>query len=249
MYPSKSLVRKVSDSPYVSSKNKRRRSRSMQPKLNAGLQRYLSTRGTPNGVHEFTRIAQWDFRVQPAGITVGTNTASGFQITFYPGSIQVYNQATAPQSITIPGSGDLSALFDQIKIDKVEVRFINKNSTSPATGTVANNGTTIDLDTCIDFNDPTVPTSNTTVTQYDTCKSDCLSQDGKHTQYVTLKPMFQTLVSYTTLTSSNLPQRGYLPADEIPHYGIKGWVNGQSGSQSSTMRMIFKVHYKCKNVR
>ena len=145
------------------------------PRLNSGLQRYLSTRGTPNGVHEFTRLTSWDFRVQSTGITVGTNTAPGFQMTFYPSSIQVYNQATAPQSIPVPGAGDLLNLFDRIKLDKIEIRFINKNSTSPATGTVTNNGTTIDLDTCLDYNDATPPSNITTVTQYDSCKSDSLS--------------------------------------------------------------------------
>lgn len=61
--------------------------------------------------------------------------------------------------------------------------------------------------------------------------------------------MFQTLVSYTTTFNSNMANRGYIPTDEIPHYGIKGYVVGQQGSQCSTLRMIIKYHFKCKNVR
>ena len=61
--------------------------------------------------------------------------------------------------------------------------------------------------------------------------------------------MYQTLVSYTSLVNSNIAERGYIPTDEIPHLGLKGYVVGQSGSQCSTMRVIIKYVFKCKNVR
>lgn len=226
------LVRKVT------LEKKRKYSKPKQP---LGLTRYLNTRGTPQGVHEFKKTAWAEFNVTTAGIQVpgGGVYQPDFVIRFDLNNVVVIGAGST--TIPVPGITELAALFDQIKLDKVVVRFRSRNDSAPGAGG-ANAATFIG--TCFDFNDDDVATSST-IREYSNFKDDCIEPGGRE-HIRTLKPCYlMRITDDDGIGVASQTKRGYVNSgSSCRHYGLKGNITGPTGG--NVLQLSVEYVYKCK---
>lgn len=213
----------------------------------AGLQRYLSTRGTPNGVHEFTRNVWFNVATNGTGMdpAAGGVYQAEFGMRFNLGSVTLTAANVSTQGLGF-NFAELAALFDEIKLDKVEVTFRARQDSGAPSGAVTNWAT--QLATAIDYNDDS-PISVSQLREYSTFKDNIMEPGGKEHKRI-IRPKFVRLVSYTGGAGTNGYEtaQGYLtPIDSIAHYGLKGYVVGPNGG--SSLFISVKYFYKCKNTR
>lgn len=228
----------------------RKRKRAKVQSVPKSLRNYISTRGTPNGVHEFTRNVWGQFLCSNAGIAIPTGGAiqPEFAMRFDIGGVVFIAGGTSTNSLGL-GYPELSALFDQIKLDKVEVKFMARNDS--AQNGVGINSEAIRIATAIDYNDD-VPISETALREYGSFK-DAVIEPGGREMRVVLRPKFQEAVSYTGGAGTNgyRAQTGYVQATTlstgVAHYGLKGNVTGPTSG--TNLLISVKYFYKCKNTR
>jgi hypothetical protein len=93
----------------------------------SSLRLYLDKRGTPKGAYEINRTVSGEFTTGGSGFTIGATSSDAASFWFSPTQI-AYNVSTASTFYPITNAAELSALFDRIKIAKVELEF---HCTSP----------------------------------------------------------------------------------------------------------------------
>jgi len=232
---SSAIVRTVSmDRP-----KKRSRSAKSGVAVDAGLKRYLSVRGTPKGSYEFTRTITGRIAVTNVGITIGSANYAAGTWTVSPQALKLTSGVAGNvNTYNIVNAAEFSALFDKIKVDKVEFTFTSNFAGSASL--IANQFLFAE-----DDNDTT--TSPDQIRQMD-CK---VWQPGynatsfKHT----IRPKYQRLVYYTALASSYEPTQGYVVSDtDIPHYGLKMGVDTLTDT-SQLINFTAKIYFKCKELK
>jgi len=213
----------------------------------AMVPRYLRTRGTPNGVHEFKRTVFQSFNLNGNGIEIpngGTVYQQGMAIRF--GLTNVVFIGSGTQTVAVPGIAELTALFDQIMLDKVIVRFVCINDSAPISG--GNQNFACQIQSAIDYNSDTTVTA-ATLREYSNWKYDVIEPGGKVEHRRTLKPQYQRSITYTGGAGVNGVEgaRGFLASasGDIAHYGLLASVAG--GNQVSGFNIIVECYYKCKN--
>jgi hypothetical protein len=144
-----------------------------------------------------------------------------------------------------PNYGELSSLYDLIKIDKVEVTFtIQANEPTVA---AASPVTTPVFYICSDPNE-ILDNSLANVQQGRGCKMFHLTQDKDFTY--TIKPTYNKIVQYTSVLNSYAPSTGYVQSNiDIPHYGIKVAVDEPTTTQVHKLKMGVKVFMSLKDVK
>lgn len=230
----KRLVRKVS----MDSKSKKQ-------KL-AMVPRYLRTRGTPNGVHQFKRVVSATFNVNNLGIQIpgGGSYQTDFAIRF--GLQNCVFVGTGTTTVGVPGIAELTALFDQIRLDKVVVRIISQNDSSPILAGAQNFA--VGVSTAIDYNSDQ-PITSTQLREYSSWKFNVIEPGGVAEHKRTLKPMYQRAITYTGGAGLNGVEaaRGYIGSisGDISHYGLLGNIAG--GNQISSVLIFVEHYFSCKN--
>lgn len=226
-----------------SSKYKKRRT--MPSKVPMGLRRYLDKRGTPKGTYEIVRTVTGYVDHNPSGITVGAAQYETCVFVIDPTAITIQSGVISLNSnvFNIPNAAELSALWDKLKIDKVEFTF-----TSNEIGTVnAGANSPPLLIFAFDCNDRT--SSLDQIRQMD-CRT---WQPGYNANAfkITIKPAYQRLVYYTSTTSSYEPTRGYVVSDTaIPHYGLKmGIYQSSASSNGGRINWAAKVFFKLRELK
>lgn len=241
-----SIYRTVSN-PNSSSKKRRRTEKSTSSRVSMplSLQRYINTRGTPDGTYELCRTVTGNFTVIPAGIQIGLANYEGATFVVNPQSLQlVSGVAGNTNTWNIPNASEMAALWDKVKIDKVEYSF---TCTTP---TVTNSGTGQLPLFLFAEDDNDTAASLTSVSQMN-CKS---WQPGWNTTKFTMvnKPRYQRIVYYTAALSSYEPTRGYVVSDTaIPHYGLKMAIQQPPSAASNGMLVQFaaKIFFKFKELK
>lgn len=208
------------------------------------LQRYLNLRGTPKGVYEIRRTVSGYWDAGPTGIAVGAGTYDAATFVVDSTSLQIQSGVLGNTvTIPIPNAAELGALWDKLKIDRCDFTFYNTNAS------VANSGNQQLPFYLFAFD------SNDRVASTDSIKQmeNRSWQPGYNaTSFkISVKPQFQRLVYYTSLTSSYEPTRGYVVSDTaIPHYGLKFCIN-QTAAASNAHRVSFTcdIHFKLKELK
>lgn len=214
-----------------------------------GLQRYLKLRGTPAGVYEIVRTATGNLPIVNSGWNNGTVTWQASCIAFYPEYVAMFDPtgATILYSMTIPNYAEIAALFDNVKIDKVEIEIHG----CYASAQNSSNGQVIPLLGGFDNNDRTCSLDQIKQIQNKTIAANTYTGFFK----TTVRPTYNTLVYYTAATSGFKPERGYFRSDyNIEHLGFKIAIDDSSLSPSTSdplgrMSMVFRYHLKCKNLK
>lgn len=209
-----------------------------------GLQRYINTRGTPKGTYELVRTVHGYFDHSPSGITIGAAAYEAGTFVIDPTTLTLFS-GVAGNSATwsIPNSSELAALWDKVKIDKVEFTFYE-------TTAAATNSGTAQLPMFVFAEDDNDRFCSLASVQQMDCKT---WQPGFNNSKMTIvtRPRYQRIVYYTSVTSSYEPTRGYVVSDTaIPHYGLKVAI-AQTSAASNGGRVNFsaKVYFKLKELK
>jgi hypothetical protein len=186
--------------------------------------------------HTFIRTANINIDATTTGFdfAIGVVNSPDFSIWFTTQSVYLWNSAANYSVASIPGYTDLAALFDEVKIDAVEVTIMSGcDPTTSANGSAA-------IAICCDYNDKAAITLGD-IQQYADCRTVLLANNHIHKEIV--RPKFleysldsagsaQASISRTGFTKSNL---------DIEHYGIKG---AMMLVPPNTQRVVFTFKYK-----
>ena len=116
----------------------------------------------------------------------------------------------------MPGILNLAGLFDEIKIEAIEMTMHCANDASTF-GNASASGVII---LATDYNDKSAPGNTGDVQQYRDCKSIPLRSDHVHKEVIKPKFLTYTLDAAGTSTAST-PIRGFQSNLQTEHYGKK----------------------------
>ena len=210
----------------------------MQRQIKSGLSRSLVA---PN-VHTFVRSVSLNMQVGTSGFVpaVGITPFALFSIWFTTQDVFIYGNGTNYSQATMPGITDLAGLFDEIKIEAIEMTMHTANDA--VTFGSGNASGVIILAT--DYNDKSAPASGGDVQQYRDCKAIPLRSDHVHRQVIKPKFLTYSLDAAGTSTAST-PVRGYQRSNlQTEHYGLKGAF--LLSPHTGTVVFSFKYKYSCK---
>lgn len=219
------------------------------------LRRYLGLRGTPQGVYEIVRTTNGTMRITAAtGFDNGVATSESIGITFSLQNIRIYaaNGITVLNTWPIPNSGEIAALWDDVKIDKVEVTM--SGYVAPSSTPLTTTGYVIGNQFVYGTDDNDALSSLATVQQLGDCKSMYLiSNSGTNERKITVRPRYQQIIYYTSLSSGYEPKQGYIRSDyDIEHYALKIArvpMNNTADNSNGQFNFTFKIYLKCKGLK
>jgi hypothetical protein len=162
--------------------------------------------------------------------TVNIFTVSAFLTT----STTVFTAAAAYISLAqFPNYTEYSQVFDQYKIDQVEVWLEPVGSQENGTGI---------LTTAVDLDDANVPTSATAI--YD--KQDALTGNGIQGRYHRWVPHMATAVFSGTFTSYGNERAGWIDSasPNVQHYGFKVASSASSTVYSYNLTVRAVISYR-----
>lgn len=233
------ITRKVTDPKSYSSSSKK--ARKMPARVPLGLRRYLDVRGTPRGTYELTRTTVGYLDYTSTGFTIGAaSTYIGASIVFSPTNTYIYSSPSGNSiSMATVNAAEIAALFEKIKIDKVEITMYS------SVHGAANSSTQVPLILMAeDDNDTSVSPDQIKQMNMKAWQPG----DQNNTFKITVRPKYQRLVYYTALASSYEPCSGYVVAGtDIPHYGLK--IGIEPLGAAGRIALTFKYFFKCKHLK
>lgn len=210
------------------------------PKVSLGLRRYLDVRGTPRGSYEIVRTVTGFIDISSNGFNIGAASYVGGTFVWTPTNVTLYSGVAGNATAwNIPNAAEMAALWDKVKLDKVECIFTSSGQGS--------SNSTIQQPIILfveDDNDST--TSPDAIKQMDCRIWQCGDQNNPFK--ITCRPKYQRIVYYTSLTSSYEPTRGYVVSGtDIPHFGLKIGMDPTGGI--GRISFSFKVFFKFKELK
>jgi len=221
-----------------------KKSRRNIKKVSLARSRVPRTVSAPN-VHSFVRSVSLNMQVGVNGFVpaVGVTPFALFSIWFTTQDVFIYGNGSNYSQATMPGISDLATLFDDIKIDAIEMTMHCAND-AQVFGVGNASGVLI---MCTDYNDKNAPTSGGDVQQYRDCKAIPLRSDHVHKEVIRPKFLTYTLDAGGTSTAST-PIRGYQRSNlQTEHYGKKGAF--LLSPQAGTVVFTFRFKYSCKTAK
>jgi hypothetical protein len=165
-----------------------------------------------------------------------------FSIWFTNQAAYIWGSATNYITTSIPGYSELSALFDEVMVDTVEIEFYATNLEA-LTGT----GASVFV-MCSDYNDHIPPANISDVLQYKDCKVINLLSTIPYKEKVAPMMLTYTLDS-AGVSQPSAPTRGFVRSNlDIDHNCRKGsFMTVPSTIQQYTV--LFRYNYKCRTVK
>lgn len=220
----------------------RSRSRSMSIARPARL---VIPRAIYNGEYKMTRIANGTLpSASGIGFTIGGSSLPGFFITVSPVGVTLWQNSLTYINYDFPNSAEVAALFDQTRIDKLEIEFSGGGSDqAPGVGVMMPR-----IYVAADYTDGTTGTTLAQVLQQQGAKWLNCSNDNS-IQKFTIYPKFQRQIYYTSLTTGYESSSGFIQSGiDVPHYGCRVACDAAKLA-SSGLQMSFKVFMTCKHVK
>jgi len=197
-----------------------------------------------NGQYSFTRnVTVRISTITTAGIQVIATNFPGIYFTFSPVDVTYYGSSAVFVTTPIPNAGDYSAMFDRIRIDKVEMGFMtngddlpyNAAATNPPIFYIAN-----------DYTDGTAGNILDQTREQEGCTVFKPTPGNSYLPYKwTMRSKFHRIVYFTALVSDYEPANNFVRAGvAIPHYGVRLAVDPQrlqTGSTDILIKMFFTV--------
>jgi len=148
--------------------------------------------------------------------------------------------------VSIPGYTDIAGLFDEVKIDSVELTIITGNDPSPASS-LTNTGSAV-IQMATDYNDKNAPTSSGDVQQYADVKSIRLANNFQYKEII--RPRFLTYaLDSAGAPIASSPKQGFIRSNlDIEHYGKKGAFVLTSPGSIYTL-WSFKYKFICRTAK
>jgi len=158
-----------------------------------------------------------------------TLSGPGYAFTFLPYSFS-FAGTTGSTTVTMPNMGEITTLYDYIKLDYVKIRIVSSNNAAIASTSSGNGPWAQELvfQHCVDYDDAIVPSSQEELLQRPETKFLQLGSDsasGNMKLLTVRNPKFITSISTggTGVTSAGI-KTGWLDCNNsstIPHYGLK----------------------------
>lgn len=155
----------------------------------------------------------------------------------------------------LPQASSFATIFDAYRIDKVELRFIPDADELPSASSLGAASTAVAkgefLNTAIDFDDSTAPSSLAQILEYETF----MVSPPYREQKVVLKPRVAREIFDGVITTAYEQPESEIWLDiaqtGIPHYGVKGYIQsaGASANIQNVWRLYATYHVSCKQVR
>jgi len=236
--PKRKLKRNVSFSP--TPKKARQGSYQVAAKGRSPIYRMSA----PN-YHTFIRSCSINQAITTGGFVpnVGVTNFALFSIWFTTQDVFIYGNGTNYSTVTMPGITDLAGLFDEIKIDAIEMTMHVTNDAQ----TFGNANASGVMILATDYNDKNAPASGGDVQQYADCKSIPLRSDYIHKEIIRPKFLTYSLDAAGTSTAST-PMRGFQRSNlQTEHYGKKGAM--LLSPTNGVIVFSFRYKYICKTAK
>ncbi len=183
----------------------------------------------------------------------GSNPGYGndLQFTFSLKECKLYLVGVATNTITVPSSSEISALFQEYRIDSVEMTMFYTNNNSSL------NSPSLSLpliNVAFDPNDAN-SVSLAAIQQMSGVRQIQLGNGADRTRTLTFKPRAAAAV-YNGLTSGYMSEnKGWINTAtlDVPHYGVKvvydpGTTPGTS-TNIGAVQFYFKLNFSCRGVQ
>lgn len=201
-----------------------------------------------NGENKITRTVTGTIPYTAAGFGVGAAFFQALNIVYDPTSVTFYGSAVTNVSFAIPNAAELAALYDQVKIDKVELTW---SGTHIGTANLGGTGAALKFLVCNDNNDGIGAASLTEIQQQP--NKEYYAIDGRSFKWNCSKPQYQRLVYQTGLVSNYEPTTGFVNSNStIPHYGTKIVISNITSinpAQTGNVDFNIKFFLTLKNVK
>jgi len=201
-----------------------------------------------NGENKITRVCASHIRFTNLGWGVGAGTSEALNIVYDSTGVTFYVAALSSFFVPLPNAAELAALYDLVRIDKVEITMGWSQQSSASQYNSGNIAPRLII--CNDDNDG-AGTATLAQIQQQPNKS-FYTTDGTMAKW-TCVPKYQRIIYYTAATSSYEPTRGFVNTDTaIPHYGTRvGLANLSSfgAANSGNIDFSFKFFLTLKNVK
>jgi len=170
---------------------------------------------------------------------IGLGTSQTFCIWFTNQDCYIWSSPTNYSIVIIPGYADLAGLFDEVMIERVDIKIYT--GTEPTTS----NSGSAQIILAKDYNDKNATATVADVQQYSDVKS--MNMSNNFVNRYSIQPKFLTYsLDVAGAAVATTPKRGYVRSNlTIDHYGIKGaFINNSPNDQIHTYQ--FKITYRCK---
>lgn len=199
-----------------------------------------------NGETRITRTVNATLYTGPSGFAINGFQVEAMNIVFDPTSVTFWGSPIDSQVAPIPNVAEIAALYDRMKIDKVEMTWASNMQSNAAN---ANSFVSpLRFLVCNDVNG-TQGTALLDEIQQQPNK-EFFSSDGSSSKW-TCRPKYQRVVYQSSLGSQFEPSTGFINSNSaIPHYAIKmGITNLANGILNNSIDFSFKLYFSLKNVK
>lgn len=201
-----------------------------------------------NGENKITRVASGSIAYSNLGWLVAAGSSEALNFVFDPTGVTAYVAALSSVNFPLPNAAELAALYDRVRIDKVEITFAGNHQAQ--TGTNASAAYPARFLICNDDNDGSGTASVSSIQQHP--NKSLYDANGGLMKW-TCVPKFQRIVYLTSLVSNYEPTTGFVNADAaIPHYGTKLGITNLGTFGATTAGYVdfsFKFFLTLKNVK
>lgn len=255
------MMRQVTSSSYGS--RKRARKQSTPRRATVKTERYsvmpISRSLRYNGNCKIVRTATMHLTIQKtSGFQLGATAYRSIFISYSPTNLRFHGSETDFTDVVVPQYAELAAVWDRVKIDKVELQLsanvtdaeVIAHGTDPPSGEAPSyNAPRIIL--CNDYNGPmTGSTSSITELQQGSDTACYVLNSNLPPVKWTVKPKFQRLVQYTTTQTATEPATGFIDSSvDIPHLGTRLGLLNVPFVSSCRLGVVAKFYFSCKNLK
>jgi len=199
------------------------------------------------GDHIMYRTCSFVNVINSAGFGPGVGSVQFklFSLWFTNQNAYLWSNASNYTTVAVPGYTDLAALFDEIKIDAIEITVTTGNDPSLA-GTT---GSAV-LQMATDYNDKNAPTSIGDVQQYQDVRQFRLANNFVYREI--LRPKFLTYsLDSAGSAQASTPKTGFFRSNlDVEHYGKKGCIVLDAPSTGfSSVLFSFKYKFVCRTAK
>jgi len=174
------------------------------------------------------------------GFLIGAGAFPAVTFTYDPTGVTIYGSSVAFTTIAMPNASEISALWDLLSIDKVEITMQSVYDPSVSTNTYVPR-----MMICNDFNSGATGTSTQAISEHADAKA-LMSTYNKWN----VKPKYQRVIFYNAVTSSYEPATGFVNSDTaIPHYGTHLGIFDSGSIAGGDLLLSFKFFLRAKNVK
>jgi len=200
-----------------------------------------------DGENRITRVvsAAYGMPIASAGIGIGAGSFTAVFFTFSPLAVTMWGNSVSFSTTPISNAAELAALYDTVRIDKVEVTFSFKGNSTNQTFTAVSAPRAW---CAVDYTDGTTGNSLAITQEMGSCRMLQLSED-QGLQTITVRPMYQRVVYQTPVTSAYEPSRGFMSTNaDVPHYGLRLALD-PTLLGTGLLTCSFKYFFTLKNVK